>query len=190
MTKDLTTSPKAREKILRNDALVAQLQSSLFSGEHATTLAQDPQGNHVILTSTDVAHILDIDAPALESHITAHTEELLAHGYADSVFTFRAFLALVMLLTDNSHAQRLRSRILDIAIAVITREQGGYAECNDEHTQYPTFDSAPLKGLIERMKTTLENDAVAAFLRQQSEALRKQIQEPETLAVFKRLKDR
>ncbi|MCC5814799.1 MAG: hypothetical protein JJT78_08590 [Leptospira sp.] len=111
------------ERIVENNK--AELEQSgyeIFSGSQLRLFKEEVSGYITkIKKDQDVSdiHVGDI--------VKLYEKEL--EGWAKvpqlSVFTYRAFLNVGMLLTDSEKAQKLRSVILDIAIDVINKKLGG-----------------------------------------------------------------
>lgn len=158
MSKDLTTSPVARQNVLNNPYALSQLETHLalgglqFEGETVFTKAQ-------------AAEILDIDERTVDRYLSSSAEELKANGYhilkgkslkniklayvddmnvvdiidpkapSLGVFTFRSILNLAMLVTESERAKAIRSRLLDIVIDVVAEKAGGHTKYINQRDQ-------------------------------------------------------
>lgn len=144
MTKDLTTSAIDRQNILNNPMALPKIQEAL------DVKFYEFHGRYVV-TKQMVAEYYDVEERTIERIIKANEEEIRNNGYnvlkgeelkefrsryvGDinvahkavnlGVFDFRSFLNIGMLLTTSKKAQEVRSRILDIVIAVIKERAGG-----------------------------------------------------------------
>jgi hypothetical protein len=142
--KDLTISAIDRQNILNNNKAVENIQTYLgvtgmfFEGEYKFTRQQ-------------IAEFYGIDISTIDRYLSQNEEELKHNGYKNlkgkalkefktefgwmlqegtkapqlSVFNFRSFLNLGMLLTESEKAKALRSRILDIVIDTLNQKLGG-----------------------------------------------------------------
>ena len=158
MSKDLTTSPVARQNVLNNPYALSQLETHLalgglqFEGETLFTKAQ-------------AAEILDIDERTVDRYLSSSAEELKVNGYrvlkgkslkniklsyvddthvvdiidpkapSLGVFTFRSILNLAMLVTESERAKAIRSRLLDIVIDVVAEKAGGHTKYINQRDQ-------------------------------------------------------
>lgn len=148
MAKDLTTSKVDRQNVLNNDIALPEIQSAI-------NIKCVPWDNKLYLTKDMVASFFGVDARTVERCISNNREELESNGYivlrganlksfleeykktfatdinvgrkirALSVFDFRAFLNIAMLLVESETASELRSIILDIVIDTINQKAGG-----------------------------------------------------------------
>ena len=148
MAKDLTTSQVDRQNILNNKIAVAELQKNV---QIDCVFFEDK----LYLTKEMVAKFFDVDMRTIERYISAFSDELKENGYevlkgkrlrdflsiyalhfgADmnvgtkttvlSVFDFRAFLDMAMLLSESDKARALRQAMLDIVIDLINQKTGG-----------------------------------------------------------------
>lgn len=148
MTKDLTTSQIDRQNILNNELAIEEVQRTLqiktvyWNGKY-------------YLTKELLAEYFSVDVRTVERYISNNSAELLANGYevlkgsrlqefidtynADfatdinvghkirslSVFDFRSFLDMAMLLSESEPARALRQLMLDVVIDLINRKTGG-----------------------------------------------------------------
>ncbi len=151
MSKDLTTSQIDRQNILNNDVALSEI-------EKAVNLKCIVWDDRLYLTKDMVAAFFGVDIRTIERYISKYSDELESNGYtvlkgkklqefldayesnfatdinvgrkirALSVFDFRAFLNMAMLLVESETAFELRRIILDIVIdknnhsAIITEE--------------------------------------------------------------------
>lgn len=148
MAKDLTTSRIDRQNILNNEMAVeeirttTQVKSILWNGKY-------------YLTKELIAAYFNVDVRTIERYISSYSDELTINGFeilkgkklnefittynkqfatdinvarkirAMSVFDFRAFLNMAMLLSESDQARALRQLMLDIVIDLINRKTGG-----------------------------------------------------------------
>ena len=144
MAKDLTTSAIERQNVLNNNLAIPRIQSALdieayhFEGKY-------------YLTKQMVADFFEGDVRTIERYLETNKEELERNGYficrgkrlkefklqfapdinvghktvSLSLFDFRAFLNIGMLLAESEKAKRIRSLILDIVISTINEKAGG-----------------------------------------------------------------
>ncbi len=144
MAKDLTTSAIERQNVLNNNLAIPRIQNALdieayhFDGKY-------------YLTKQMVADFYEVDIRTIERYIETNKEELERNGYflckgkrlkefklqfapdinvghktvSLSLFDFRAFLNIGMLLAESEKAKRVRSLILDIVISTINEKAGG-----------------------------------------------------------------
>ena len=142
--KDLTKSAIDRQNILNNTTAVENMQQylgisgMLFDGEYKFTRQQ-------------VCEFYLIDNSTIDRYLNQHENELRHNGYINlkgknlkrfkdefgwmlnegakapqlSLFNFRSFLNLAMLLSESEKAKALRSAILDIVIDTVNEKLGG-----------------------------------------------------------------
>lgn len=144
MAKDLTTSAIDRQNILNNPMALPKIQEALG------IKFLEFQGKYVV-TKQFAADFYEVDVRTITNCLKANESELQRNGYRVikgndlkefklkyvqemdflnktpqlGVFDFRSFLNIGMLLTTSAKAQEVRSRILDIVIAVIKKRAGG-----------------------------------------------------------------
>lgn len=148
MTKDLTNSRLDRQNILNNEIAVEEIQETV---EIKSVLWED----RLYLTKELVAAFFEVDIRTIERYINKYGEELKVNGmeilkgkrlesfictYNDifatdinvghkirsmTIFDFRAFLDMAMLLSENEKARALRQLMLDIVIDLINKKTGG-----------------------------------------------------------------
>lgn len=148
MTKDLTTSPIDRQNILNNEFAVQEIHK-------ATNVKCIIWNGEYYLTKELVADFFGVDVRTIERYIAKDGEELQANGYtvlrgkplnefldmyrqsfatdinvgrkirALSVFNFRAFLNIAMLLVESETAAEVRKIMLDIVIDLLNQKAGG-----------------------------------------------------------------
>ena len=148
MSKDLTTSQIDRQNILNNDVALQEIQK-------AVNIKCIVWNGRLYLTKDMVATFFDVDVRTIERYISKYGEELERNGYtvlkgktlqeflrvyvnnfatdinvghkirALSIFDFRAFLNMAMLLVESETASELRRIILDIVIDTINQKAGG-----------------------------------------------------------------
>lgn len=148
MTKDLTTSRIDRQNILNNEMAIEELQNTVGA---KMVLWNDKY----YLTKEMLASFFDVEVRTIERYISTYGEELKENGYellkgkrllsfitaydetfatdinvahkirSISVFDFRAFLNMAMLLSESDKARALRQLMLDVVIDLINRRTGG-----------------------------------------------------------------
>ena len=148
MAKDLTTSQLDRQNILNNELAVEEIKSTI---ELKTVFWDDKY----YLTKDLIAAYFDVDIRTIERYIASYSDELSANGFeilkgkrlnafieaynatfatdinvghkirSMSVFDFRSFLNMAMLLAESESARALRQLMLDIVIDLINRKTGG-----------------------------------------------------------------
>lgn len=148
MAKDLTTSRIDRQNILNNEMAVGEIQTT-------TQIKTVLWNGKYYLTKEMIAAYFDVDVRTIERYISSYPDELSSNGFeilkgkklnefiaaynkqfatdinvarkirAMSVFDFRAFLNLAMLLSESDQARALRQLMLDIVIDLINRKTGG-----------------------------------------------------------------
>ena len=74
MSKDLTTSPVARQNVLNNPYALSQLETHLALGGLAF-------GGETVFTKVQTAEILVIDERTIDRYLSSHADELKANGY-------------------------------------------------------------------------------------------------------------
>jgi len=145
---DLTQSSLARQNILNNRVALDAIQEEV--GIQGVLFEQSFR-----FVKKQIAEFFNVTERTIENCLERHEKELSKNGYevlkgkrlidfklaasgSDvteidfgnktpqlGVFDFRAFLNIAMLLSDSDKARLLRSRILDIVIAVINQRCGG-----------------------------------------------------------------
>lgn len=148
MAKDLTSSQVDRQNILNNDVALPEIQK-------AVNIKCIIWNDSLYLTKDMVANFFNVDVRTIERYIRKNTDELESNGYvvlkgkklqeflevyestfatdinvgrkirALSVFDFRAFLNIAMLLVESETAAELRRIMLDIVIDTINQKAGG-----------------------------------------------------------------
>ena len=148
MAKDLTTSKLDRQNILNNDFALSEI-------EKAINIKCIIWNNSLYLTKDMVASFFGVEVRTIERYVSRFSEELESNGYtvlkgkrlqdflnsyvntfatdinvgrkirALSVFDFRAFLNIAMLLVESETAAELRRIVLDIVIDTINQKAGG-----------------------------------------------------------------
>ena len=204
MVNDLTNSQRDRQNILNNRYALEKVEEHLALGGFA-------YDDTVVFTKQQLVALFEISESTIERYIASHTEELKANGYRVlrgqalkdflnttggiftdegskitvlGIFTFRATINLAMLLTESDRARMIRSRILDIVIEVVAERSGG-------HTKYINQpDIIYLKEVQHHRVVTNNYKYLDKALVETSISLEQKLADPETLAVFKRLKDR
>jgi hypothetical protein len=148
VAKDLTVSRLDRQNILNNDLAVEELRNTI---EIKAVLWNEKY----YLTKEMLASYFDVDIRTIERYISTYSDELKANGYellkgkklqafiaaydatfatdinvghkirSISVFDFRSFLNMAMLLAESEKARALRQMMLDVVIDLINRKTGG-----------------------------------------------------------------
>ena len=148
MAKDLTSSRIDRQNILNNDLAIIEIEEKAIVD---AIFFNDT----LLLTKEMVAAFFEVDVRTIERYISANIEELKENGYRVlkgkelkeflncyrehfgtdinvgtkitvlSVFDFRAFLNMAMLLSESEKARALRQFMLDVVIDIINRRTGG-----------------------------------------------------------------
>ena len=154
--KDLTTSNIERQNVLNNSYALENIQQYVglpsieFEGEYW-------------LTKQMVAEFFEVEERTIERYLEKYSDELKHNGYILmrgkrlkdiklqfapvigvgskttqlSLFNFRSFLNLAMLLVESEKARLLRSKILDIVIDTINKRTGGNTKyINKRDTDY------------------------------------------------------
>ena len=164
MAKDLTTSRIDRQNILNNELAIEEIQNTI---EVRSVFWNDKY----YLTKDFVAIYFGVDIRTIERYISSYSEELSANGYellrgkrlsefidayntsfatdinvghkirSMSVFDFRAFLNLAMLLSESETARKLRQLMLDIVIDLINRKTGGGTKYINQRDKDYVFSS-------------------------------------------------
>ncbi|MCK9315577.1 MAG: DNA-binding protein [Verrucomicrobia bacterium] len=148
MTNDLTTSKIDRQNILNNEIAVAELQKSF---KIDCIFFEDK----LHFTKEMLARFFDVDTRTIERYVSSFSAELKENGYKVlrgkrlreflnlytahfgtdidvgtkitvlSVFDFRSFLNMAMLLVESENARVMRQAILDVVIDLINQKTGG-----------------------------------------------------------------
>ena len=144
MAKDLTTSAIERQNVLNNRLAIHRIQKAL------DIEAYEFDGKYY-LTKQMVADFYEVDVRTIERYLETNKQELERNGYflckgkklkefklqfapdinvgnktrSLSLFDFRAFLNIGMLLSESEKAKSIRSFILDIVISTINEKAGG-----------------------------------------------------------------
>ncbi len=148
MAKDLTTSKIDRQNVLNNDIALQEIQK-------AVNIKCIIWNDSLYLIKDMVASFFGVEVRTIERYISKYSEELESNGYtvlkgkelleflkvyestfvtdinvghkirALSIFDFRAFLNIAMLLAESETAAELRRIMLDIVIDTINQKCGG-----------------------------------------------------------------
>lgn len=148
MAKDLTNSRLDRQNILNNEIAIDEIQ-------HKVGIDGVVFEDKFYFTKQMVADYFGVEERTLERYLASNLQEFKENGYevlkgarlkdfferynekfasdinvarkirALSVFDFRAFLDMAMLLAESDKARVLRQMILDIVIDLINRKTGG-----------------------------------------------------------------
>lgn len=148
MSKDLISSRIDRQNILNNEIAIDEVRTTV-------DIACVFWNKKYYFTKEMVATYFDVDIRTIERYISNFSEELSANGLeilkgkylqdfileynktfatdinvgrkirSLSVFDFRSFLNVAMLLSESEKARALRQLMLDIVIDIINRKTGG-----------------------------------------------------------------
>ena len=147
MNKDLTNSSVDRKNILNNSFALEEI-------EKAANIKGILFEKKIVFTKEMLAEFYDVDIRTIERYIQSFSDELISNGYEIvkgkrlkvliqeiniyvpdmnvgkntpqlSVFDFKAFLNIGMLLVESENARVLRQTILDIVIDTINQKTGG-----------------------------------------------------------------
>lgn len=148
MARDLTTSKLDRQNLLNNDIALREIQ-------RAINIKCICWNDRLYLTKDMVASFFDVETRTIERYISKYGAELKSNGYAVikgeklqefltrykddfvtdidvghkirslSIFDFRAFLNIAMILVESATAAELRRMMLDIVIDTINQKAGG-----------------------------------------------------------------
>lgn len=148
MSKDLTSSRIDRQNILNNEMAVDEVRTTV---DIACVFWREKY----YFTKEMIATYFDVDIRTIERYISNFSEELSANGLeilkgnnlqdfilaydktfatdinvgrkirSLTVFDFRSFLNVAMLLSESEKARALRQLMLDIVIDIINRKTGG-----------------------------------------------------------------
>lgn len=165
--KDLTTSQIDRQNILNNPYAIAEIEKAagirgiLFEGR--TVVLKEQVADFFEVTPRTIENYLEshVDELAANGYVVLKGKRLidfkLAVNAADvpeidfgniakspqiSIFEFRTFLNLAMLMTESERARLLRQAILDIVIDTINARTGGatkYINQRDEDFIHAAF---------------------------------------------------
>ncbi|MBN2893627.1 MAG: hypothetical protein JXL97_17280, partial [Bacteroidales bacterium] len=181
--KDLTKSNLERQNILNNRFAVEEIQRAIgiegviFEEQYKFTTAQ-------------VAQFYEVDERTVRRYIEDYKEEIQQNGYevlkgkrlkdfklvakesdvkdinvldlapSISIFNFRAFLNLGMLLRDSEKARLLRGAILDIVIETINNRAGGDTKYINQRDEDYIFDAFREPKYRTRFTDALKNFVV------------------------------
>lgn len=165
MPKDLTSSSINRQNVINNKYALAEIKKSIgikciqFNGKE-------------VLLKEQVAEFFEVSVRTIELYLQKHESELQKSGYEIlrgkplqdlknaiisqygteiyfgtkttiiSIFDFKAFLNLAMLITESERAKLLRQLILDVVIDTINKRTGGgtkYINQRDEEFIFSYF---------------------------------------------------
>ena len=148
MPKDLTSSNIDRQNVLNNKFALKEIQKN---ADIKGVLFEEK----IVFTKEMIARFYDVDVRTINRYIEKNSTELKINGYEVlrgkrlksflvllrkgfgkdidvptkitvlSVFDFRAFLNIGMLLVESENARVLRQMMLDIVIDVINQKTGG-----------------------------------------------------------------
>lgn len=154
MNKDLTISRIDRQNILNNEMAIEEIQDK--SGIEGISWE-----GKIYLTREAVAAFFEVDIRTISRYIEQYNEELTENGYVVlqgqelnsflsaapefakdidvpskirqlTLFDFRAFLNLAMLLSESEKARAMRLLMLDIVIDLINSPTGGGTKYLDQ----------------------------------------------------------
>lgn len=180
MAKDLTVSRIDRQNILNNDLAVEEIQGSV-------EIKSVPWNEKFYLTKELIAAYFNVDIRTIERYISNFGDELKANGmeilkgkklesfisaYDDTfatdinvghkirsmtVFDFRAFLNMAMLLSESEKARALRQLMLDIVIDLINRKTGGGTKYINQRDKDFVFSSLQEDNYRRQFTDALKN---------------------------------
>ena len=180
MAKDLTVSRIDRQNILNNELAVEEIHNSV-------EIKSVPWNEKFYLTKELIAAYFNVDIRTIERYISAFGEELKANGmeilkgkklesficaYDDTfatdinvghkirsmtVFDFRAFLNMSMLLSESEKARALRQLMLDIVIDLINRKTGGGTKYINQRDKDFVFSSLQEDNYRRQFTDALKN---------------------------------
>lgn len=166
MSKDLTNSSVHRQNILNNPYALQEI-------EKATRITGIPFEEKTVVLKEQVAAFFEVTPRTVDNYIEKYGDELRQNGYEVlrgkrlntlkksiiavggneidfvtkttvlSIFDFRAFLNMAMLMVESERAALLRKAILDIVIDTINRRTGGgtkYINQRDEDFLHSWFE--------------------------------------------------
>ena len=183
MNKDLTTSKLDRQNILNNELAVKEtLEKSGVKG----VLFEDK----IYFTKEMVSSFFEIDLRTVERYISTFSDELKANGLevlkgkrllefisqynitfatdinvgrkirSLTVFDFRSFLNIAMLLAESEKARVLRQMMLDIVIDLINRKTGGGTKYINQRDKDFIFASIQEENYRRQFTDVLKNCVV------------------------------
>ena len=183
MNKDLTTSKLDRQNILNNEIAVEEIQEK--SGVEGV-LFEDK----IYLTKEMVSTFFEVDIRTVERYISSFSDELKANGLeilrgkrllefisqynitfatdinvgrkirSLTVFDFRSFLNIAMLLSESEKARALRQMMLDIVIDLINRKTGGGTKYINQRDKDFVFASIQEENYRRQFTDVLKNCVV------------------------------
>ena len=183
MPKDLTTSRLDRQNILNNEIAVEEIQEK--SGVEGVLFEEK-----IFMTKEMVASFFEIDIRTIERYISSYSEELKTNGleilkgnrliefisrYNETfatdinvgrkirsltVFDFRSFLNISMLLSESEKARALRQMMLDIVIDLINRKTGGGTKYINQRDKDFVFASIQEENYRRQFTDALKNYVV------------------------------
>lgn len=186
MAKDLTTSAIDRQNILNNPMALPKIQEAM------DVKFLEFQGKYVV-TKQFAADFYGVDVRTITNCLKANESELQRNGYRVitgndlkefklhfgkeidfpiktvrlGLFDFRSFLNIGMLLTTSEKAQEVRSRILDIVIAVMKERAGGSTKfINRRDRSYVVsafIEEDYHKKLSETIKKHVEGNSTSSY---------------------------
>ena len=185
MAKDLTNSRLDRQNILNNEIAIEEIKKT----SKINTVFWNEK---YYLTKDMVADYFQVDVRTIERYISNYSDELSSNGFellkgkklADfidaynttfatdinvarkirsiSVFDFRSFLNMAMLLSESEQARTLRQLMLDIVIDIINRKTGGGTKYINQRDKDYLFSSLQednyRKQFTDSLKKYVEND--------------------------------
>lgn len=183
MAKDLTNSRLDRQNILNNEMAVEEIQQT-------SKIKTVFWNEKYYLTKDMVADYFQVDVRTIERYISNYSDELCANGFelikgkklaefieaynaafatdinvarkirSISVFDFRAFLNMAMLLSESERARALRQLILDIVIDIINRKTGGGTKYINQRDKDFVFSSLQEDNYRRQFTDALQNYVV------------------------------
>lgn len=183
MAKDLTNSRLDRQNILNNEMAVEEIQET-------SKIKTVFWNEKYYLTKDMVADYFRVDVRTIERYISNYSAELYANGFelikgkklaefieaynaafatdinvarkirSMSVFDFRAFLNMAMLLSESERARALRQLMLDIVIDIINRKTGGGTKYINQRDKDFVFSSLQEDNYRRQFTDALQNYVV------------------------------
>ena len=140
MKEDLTNSNVRRQNVLNNRFALEKLEDELSFLDMGNIRLKGKR----VFTKSQIATFLEVDERTIDRYISNNPNELMRNGYelikgqllSDfkeiafahdmnvvskttqlSIFSFKAFLNIAMLLTESEQARKIRSKILNVVVS-------------------------------------------------------------------------
>lgn len=183
MSKDLTVSRLDRQNILNNELAIEEIRKT-------NIVRGIPFENKYYLTKEMVATFFEIDERTIERYLNTYSDELSENGFevirgkrlqnflieynkifasdinvahkirALSIFDFRAFLNIAMLLGESAKARAIRQLMLDVVIDLINRKTGGGTKYINQRDKDYVYASLQEDNYRRQFTDTLKNYVV------------------------------